>query len=161
MKNLLLIRHGKSSWESFTSDFERPLIPRGVDDISHVARKSISILPTHFIIWSSSAKRASETAMIFAKNIDFPTNEIIFKQELYTFDEHELEKIIKTCPNDCDTLILFGHNEAISNFVNKFGNIFVGHVPTSGLVSIEFEIDNWAEIKKGKTIKTLFPKNLK
>ena len=59
MKFLVLIRHGKSSWKSFNSDFERPLIQRGIEDISLIARKSISILPTHFIIWSSSAKRAS------------------------------------------------------------------------------------------------------
>lgn len=161
MKTLILIRHAKSSWESFTSDFERPLIQRGIEDISLVARNSITILPTHFVIWSSSAKRASETALIFAKNIDFPINEIIFKQEIYTFDEEELEKIIKSCPNDCDNLILFGHNEAISNFVNKFGNICIDNVPTAGLVLIEFETDSWSEIKKGKTIKTLFPKNLK
>ena len=94
MKTLVLVRHGKSSWESFVSDFERPLIQRGVEDISLVAKNSISILPTHFSIWSSTAKRASETALIFAKNIYFPSNKIIFKQELYTFDEQELEIII-------------------------------------------------------------------
>jgi phosphohistidine phosphatase len=161
MKKLILVRHGKSSWESFVRDFERPLIHKGIEDICLVAKNSFSILPTHFVIWSSAAKRASQTALLFAKNINYPIEKIIFKQELYTFDEQELETLIKSCPNNCDTLIVFGHNEAINNFVNKFGNIFIGHVPTSGLVLLQFDIDNWAAIKKGKTIKILFPKNLK
>jgi phosphohistidine phosphatase len=161
MKKLLLARHGKSSWDLPLDDIDRPLIQRGVDDINRVAIHAVSILPDSFIIWSSPAKRASETAHVFAKNIAFPVEKIIFKKELYTFDVYQLEKMIKSCPNDTNNLILFGHNEAISNFVNKFGNKFIDHVPTAGLVAIQFETDNWAEIQKGKTIQILFPKNLK
>ncbi len=161
MKTLLLIRHGKSSWESFLDDINRPLIQRGINDINRVALDAVSILPDSFIIWSSPAKRASETAIIFAKSITFPVEKIIFKNELYTFDEHQLEKIIKSCPNDNNSLILFGHNEAISNFVNKFGDKFIDYVPTAGLVAIQFETNNWAEIQKGKITQILFPKNLK
>ena len=125
MKTLVLVRHGKSSWESFVSDFERPLIQRGVEDISLVAKNSISILPTHFSIWSSTAKRASETALIFAQNISYPVESIVYKKELYTFDENQLEKVIKSCSNLFESVILFGHNEAITNFVNKFGDVFI------------------------------------
>lgn len=161
MKTLLVVRHGKSSWNLPIDDFDRPLVQRGVDDINRVAVHAVSILPDSFIIWSSPAKRASETAIIFAKSITFPIEEIIFKNELYTFDEHQLEKTIKSCLNDTNNLILFGHNEAISNFVNKFGDKFIDHVPTAGLVAIEFETNNWAEIQKGKITQILFPKNLK
>jgi phosphohistidine phosphatase len=161
MKTLIVVRHGKSSWNLPLDDFNRPLIQRGFDDINRVALEAVSILPDSLSIWSSPAKRASETALVFAKNIVFPIEKIIFKNELYTFDAYQLEKIIKSCPNEINNLILFGHNEAISNFVNKFGNRFIDHVPTAGLVAIQFETDDWAEIQKGKTIKILFPKNLK
>jgi phosphohistidine phosphatase len=47
----------------------------------------------------------------------------------------------------------FGHNAAITNFVNIFGDVSIENVPTSGFVSIEFDTENWIEIKKGKTKK--------
>ena len=69
--------------------------------------------------------------------------------------------MIKSCKNEFDSVILFGHNGAITNFVNKFGNIFIENVPTSGFVSLKFDSDNWQFIDRGRTIKTLFPKDLK
>lgn len=161
MKNLILIRHAKSSWDAPLNDIDRPLDNRGIKDAHIVALKSIKYLPKTFIVWSSIAKRASETAVIFAQNISYPIENIIFKKELYTFDENNLEQIIKSCNNSYYNIILFGHNEAITNFVNKFGDHYIDNVPTAGFVSLKFDTDNWQFINKGKIIKTLFPKDLK
>jgi hypothetical protein len=51
--------------------------------------------------------------------------------------------------------------KAITNFVNKFGDVFIENVPTSGFVSLQFDADSWNAINKGKTHKTIFPKDLK
>jgi len=161
MKKLILVRHAKSSWEGSVEDKARSLTKRGIRDAHLVSLEIPKYFPKNFIIWSSSAKRAVETAMIFTQNISFPIENIIFKDELYTFDAKELEKAIKSCNNDHDCLILFGHNAAITDFVNKFGDIFIENVPTSGLVSIDFDINSWEDIKKGKTRRTLFPKDFR
>jgi len=58
-------------------------------------------------------------------------------------------------------LIVFGHNAAMTNFVNKFGNVFIDNLPTSGFVSLQFDTDDWEKIKKGKTKKIIVPKDLK
>jgi phosphohistidine phosphatase len=110
---------------------------------------------------SSPAKRAHETAKIFSKAILYPLESIVFNDDLYTFDENKLEKVIKSNSNDFETIILFGHNDAITHFVNKFGDIYIDNVPTSGLVWLEFNTDNWETLCKGKTIKTIFPKKIK
>jgi len=161
MKNLILIRHGKSSWTAPLKDIDRPLDVRGINDAHLIAEHCEKFLPKTFLIWSSTASRASETALIFAQNFSYPVENIIFKNELYTFDEKELEKIVRSCHNDYDNVILFGHNEAITNFVNKFGDVFIDNVPTSGFVSLKFDTSDWQALKKGKTLKTLFPKELK
>lgn len=161
MKNLILIRHAKSSWDAPLNDIDRPLDQKGINDAHLVASNCIKFVPSNYIIWSSSAKRASETAMIFAQNILYPIESIVFKEELYTFDEKQLFNVIKSCSNVFESVILFGHNMAITNFVNKFGNIFIDNVPTSGFVSLQFDTDSWEKIENGKTIKTIFPKNLK
>jgi phosphohistidine phosphatase len=161
MKNLILIRHGKSSWEAPLKDIDRPLEHRGITDAHLVAANCLQFIPSTYIIWSSSAKRTQETAIIFCQNFLYPTESIVFKEELYTFDVNQLEKVIKSCSNDFENVILFGHNDAITNFVNKFGDAFIGHVPTSGFVWLQFDTDSWTKINKGKTIKTIFPKNFK
>mgnify|MGYP000677807352 FL=1 len=90
-----------------------------------------------------------------------PFENVIVKEDLYTFDDKKLTEIIKKCENKYDNLILFGHNEAITNFVNKFGNLFIENVPTSGVVSLQFDIENWNDLKKGSTLKTVFPRDFK
>lgn len=161
MKNLVIIRHAKSDWDLPVQDKDRQLTKRGIKDANLVSLKMSNIIPKKYIIWSSSAKRASETAIIFSKNISYPIENIIYKEELYTFDEKKLEEVIKSCSNDFENVILFGHNNAITNFVNKFGDVFIDNVPTSGLVFLQFDTDSWGKIKNGKTKKTIFPKDLK
>ena len=161
MKNLILIRHAKSSWEAPLKDIDRPLEQRGIKDAHLVAANCVKFIPSVFVILSSSAKRGAETALIFAQTILYPVESIIYKDELYTFDENQLEKVIKSSSNAFENVILFGHNAAITNFVNKFGDIYVDNVPTSGFVSLEFETDNWEKISKGKIKKIIFPKKVK
>ena len=161
MKQLLLIRHAKSSWDAPLHDFDRPLTGKGIQDAHLVSTHINHHIPKTFLVWSSAAKRAAETAIIFAQNLSFPIESIIFKVDLYTFDDRKLEQIIKSCPNDCDHLIVFGHNEAITNFVNKFGNVFIDNVSTSGFVKINFDSLSWNNIEKGITQKVVFPRDLK
>lgn len=161
MKNLILIRHAKSSWNAPLLDKDRPLAKRGMQDAHLMSTNIDAHLPKTFTMLSSTAKRASETAIIFAQNISCPLESIIFKDELYTFDDRQLENIVKSCNNDYDNVILFGHNDAITNFVNKFGNVFIENVPTSGFVSINFDSSDWKSIGKGETQKVIFPRDLK
>ena len=161
MKQLILVRHAKSSWDAPLRDFDRPLTSKGIQDAHLVSSHISAQIPKTFLVWSSAAKRASETAMIFVQNISFPVESIVFKEELYTFDERALEKIIKSCSDDYDHLMVFGHNEAITNFVNKFGNTFIDNVSTSGFVNIIFDQNSWEFIENGVTKKVVFPKDLK
>ena len=160
MKNLILIRHAKSNWDTPLKDIDRPLDQRGLKDAHLVSLSINDYIPKTYLIWSSIAKRASDTAVIFAQNLLYPMESIVYKDTLYTFDERQLETIIKSCSNSFDSLILFGHNAAITNFVNKFGDVFIDNVPTSGFVSLQFDTDHWEKINKGKTQKIIAPKDL-
>lgn len=161
MKSLFLIRHAKSSWDTPVQDINRSISQRGIKDAHLIASRLVKLIPKSFIVWSSKAKRAVETAYIFSEYFSIPFETIYFKDDLYTFDDVNLLKIIKKCKNEHDNLILFGHNEAITNFVNKFGDLYIENVPTSGVVVLQFETDNWEKISKGKTITTLFPSQFK
>ena len=161
MKNLILIRHGKSSWEFNKDDFDRPLAERGISDAGLVAQHVAHLLPQPYVIYSSSAVRARETAIQFALIFDYPLDKIELSNSLYTFDEHKLESEIRSLPDKHQNVILFGHNEAITNFVNKFGDMYIDNVSTSGFVSLAFESDNWQSINRGKIVNIVFPRDLK
>ena len=118
-------------------------------------------VPKTYLFFTSTAKRAANTALIFAQNFAYPLESIIYREDLYTFDESKLEKFIKSLINTCETVILFGHNGAITDFVNKFGDVFIENVPTSGFVLMKFETDDWSSINSGTIKKTIFPKKLR
>lgn len=161
MKNLILVRHAKSSWEVPVHDKDRGLTNQGMKDAHLISNEVKNLVPKTYLIFSSTAKRATNTALIFAQNFAYPLESIIYKEDLYTFDEYKLEKFVKSFNNSCETVILFGHNGAITDFVNKFGDVFIENVPTSGFVHMKFESNEWKNINSGKVNKTLFPKNLK
>lgn len=160
MKKLILIRHGKSSWDQPLEDHERPLSNKGILNSNKVFETIQTKLPERFLVWSSTAKRAHDTAKIFNEVLNIPQELTILKPELYTFDYQNLIKSIRNCENLIPNLILFGHNNAITDFVNTFGNKYIENVPTSGIVMLEFEEENWNEIQKGTILTTLFPKDL-
>ncbi|AWG22034.1 histidine phosphatase family protein [Flavobacterium faecale] len=161
MKNLILIRHGKSNWDVPFKDIDRPLDKKGMQDAHLMSSNICSFIPKTYVFWSSVAKRAADTAIIFSQNLSVPIESIVFKNDLYTFDDSQLEKIIKSCDNSFETLILFGHNGAITDFVNKFGDVFVENVPTAGFVSMQFATDSWKNIADGQIKKIITPKDLK
>ncbi len=160
MKSLILIRHAKSSWDFGVIDKQRPLEEKGISAIKKVAEKVASILPENLLFWCSTALRASQTSKIFCETLSIDALKINFIDKLYTFDESQLESEIKKCDDVIENLILFGHNEAITNFVNKFGNKYIENVPTAGFVYLQFEQSSWKNINGGKIIKTVFPKEI-
>ena len=160
MKNLILIRHAKSDWNNTTTDVNRPLSDKGIKDAFKVPDFIDKFLPKKFVVWSSIAKRAKDTAIIYAENLSIPLETIIFKNDLYTFDVNMLEKCIKSCDNKYSSLVLFGHNNAIIDFVNKFSNTKLDSVPTSSYISLTFKENNWQEISEGILQNAIFPKQI-
>lgn len=160
MLKIILVRHAKSSWQYHVSDHERPLKTSGINDIDIISKEFVGKVNPDLIL-SSDALRAKTTAEIFIANLNIDLKKIIFNHDLYDFSGADLIKTIKQCSNSVKELMIFGHNNAITNFANSYGTKIIDNVPTSGVVIIAFEIPNWKALKKGQTIQTLFPKDLK
>ena len=161
MKKLILIRHAKSSWKHDVIDHERPLNERGIADAHLVSNHLQSVIKNVDFLISSDAIRARSTANIFVSNLKIDIKQINLNHELYDFSGENLIKVIKSCNDDINDLMIFGHNYAITAFVNQFGTINIDNVPTSGVVIIQFDINTWGALKQGKTLKTIFPRDLK
>ncbi|MCB0451164.1 MAG: histidine phosphatase family protein [Confluentibacter sp.] len=161
MKKLLIVRHAKSSGEHHLNDHDRPLNERGISDAhlvsNHLNANDLAI----DLAISSDAVRAKTTANIFVENLHIQPSIFHVEPDLYDFSGNNLIRIIKNCDNRVHNLMVFGHNHAITAFVNTFGDRYIENVPTCGVVTILFDVDRWQDLTKGKTISALFPRDLK
>ncbi|MFA7687708.1 MAG: histidine phosphatase family protein [Moheibacter sp.] len=159
MKHLILFRHAKSSWEQNVNDKQRDLLEIGVERTRKSAAQLKVDLPFEPQNWfSSPAVRARKTAEIAAEYFTSPS--VQFDEDLYTFSFFDLLKTIKNFDNGFDSAIVFGHNEAFTEFVSRMGNQYINNLPTSGIAWIEFDTDQWSLIEKGNTRLIIRPKNL-
>lgn len=161
MKNLLLMRHGKSSWELNVSDEDRALLQRGISDAKLVGEELAGKGLEIDFAYSSPANRALHTAMICLRQLRYDLEQFSVVPELYDFTGNHVLNFVQNLPNDLNTVLLFGHNHAFTHIANSLGNQHVENVPTSGFVHLQFPDSTWKTIAKGKTIQTIFPKQLK
>jgi phosphohistidine phosphatase len=149
MKTLYLVRHGKSSWHyPELNDRERPLKGRGENDahlMGKVLRKK-KAAPDALV--SSPARRAQDTAKIFADELRFKGN-IHINEALYFHGPSQIMSVVNKTPDDVTQLFLFGHNPDTMDLANMFSGNGYDNVPTCGVVCIEFEAETWKETGTG------------
>lgn len=160
MKRLLLVRHGKSSWEFPVEDRNRPLKERAYRDAVLVVSKIHEVLEGSAVIWTSPAIRALETAKILKRELRIPDEDFFVKPALYTFSARELLKVIQSAAEEVKQLMIVGHNPALTEAANKLGDRYFENIPTTGLTVTEFENNSWRKVHNGRTVMSAFPKDL-
>jgi len=162
MKKLYIVRHAKSSWKyKQVNDMDRPLKQRGITDAHLIAKQLASSIKKPDLFITSSANRALHTALIFCDTFSYPLNNLQIKKQLYSFNDAYLTKTIQGLDNRFDSVIVFSHDHGINSFVNTFGDKPIAHVPTCGVIGIQFNETHWKNIQQGTTFLTAFPKDFK
>jgi len=159
-KRLRLVRHAKSSWKHDFQDINRPLKKRGIKDSNRVASHLNTSDFSPNLILSSPAKRAVKTAEIFIENLDLSHIPFETLKALYDFSGENLIQTIKNIDNSINDLLIFGHNNALTYFVNTFGSVPIENMVTSGYIEILFNENSWKDITQGISKKIVFPKDL-
>jgi len=159
MKNIIFVRHAKSSWESFSiPDHDRPLNARGKRDATNMGKKlkELGIIPE--IILSSSAKRAKKTAKKIASELNIEN--ILIEEELYHAPPIIFMQIISKITEQYKNVMIVAHNPAMTDIINNFTNDSIFNVPTTGIFSVKFNVNNWQEVsfENGKLQDFIYPK---
>ena len=167
MKNLVLIRHAKSDWGNpLTKDFDRSLNERGLRDapfMASILKEKISSVDK---IISSPAYRAMTTCKFFSSEYEFNEDKIYYDRGIYEDGQSTILSILKNLDNldeeikSPNTVFLFGHNPDITSTATYLSGERIDNIPTCGIVSIKFNINNWSEAIKvnGKREFFLYPK---
>lgn len=151
MKILYLVRHAKSSWkEPELKDDERPLNKRGKWDAPAMAKRLRKMGDIPDLMISSPAKRAFNTAKRFAGELKYPGKKIQKSRELYMGSTSDFVAVISNVKDKYKSVMLFGHNPGLTEFVNKIGTTNIDNVPTSGVVRIDFDFKDWGDVKNAK-----------
>lgn len=157
MKTLFIARHGKSSWiNSDIKDIDRSLDIRGIDEAYSVS-KSIAMSGVELdLILSSPATRAIHTALIHCRTLEFPENQLRIHDSLYYKNELNTMDLVSKQKSEIASLMVCGHNPTSTNLVNHFLPIPINNLQTSGVVQLNFDIENWSEIITTKPINATY-----
>jgi phosphohistidine phosphatase len=163
MKTLYIVRHAKSSWDfPELPDLDRPIIEKGINNTKKITNelKDKKVVVDHIIC--SHAKRARETAKIIATGINYPIEKIEVSKNIYEVSEEDILDVIFGVNDDTNSLMIIGHNPTFTQFANRFLDEQIELLPTSGVVSINFDTNSWLNVTKAKhkTTFILFPKQL-
>ena len=162
MKQLLILRHAKSSWaDSRLSDFERPLNKRGEKDAPRMGRllAEHDLVPQQII--SSAAKRARLTAEAVAENSGYE-GEITTTRELYMGMPDDYVELLNDLPDELNLVMVVGHNPGIEDLVEELTGMWE-RMPTAALAHVELPVDSWRVLKadtSGKLMNLWLPKEL-
>ena len=163
MKTIYIVRHAKSSWDSIDlPDDQRPLLEKGKKRtkkvIDYLLEKDIRV---DYII-SSHAVRANETARILAHALKYPVENIKIDPKVYFATGDTLLNQFFDLPSRFDAVMIVGHNPSLTHFVNYFISPPIDNLPTSGVVSLSFDTDQWEKvpIASRKTNFIVFPNEL-
>jgi phosphohistidine phosphatase len=150
MKELILIRHAKSSWDHpDLDDLDRPLNLRGEKDAPIMGKRLKKRNACPDIIITSPAVRAFTTANIIAREIGFPVEKIIIKEIIYKNTVVDLLELIHSLENNYNRVFLVGHNPAFSLLTHFLGGTSIDHLPTMGICGFSFNVTAWQEIAEG------------
>jgi phosphohistidine phosphatase len=151
MKTLFLVRHSKAvTRKANLPDFQRTLVKAGEKKSMSMAKKlkKEGVMPDLMI--SSTANRALETAHLFARNLAYPTHEIMVKDALYNeMSPEALLYLVRQVDNRVKSIMLFGHNPAFTDFASHLVRGFDQDIPKSGIVGIQFQKESWKDVSKG------------
>lgn len=150
MKNIIIVRHAKSSWVDFSlSDFQRPLDDKGLSDAPVMADRLFDAGYQVQKIITSNATRAKTTAQFFANKYGL---EMQFEGDLYHGEPEDYMMMIEELPESIHTVALFGHNPGITFIANMISHGITDDVPTCGIIvaqmgDIPWNKCNWDDMK--------------
>ena len=163
MKQLLIIRHAKSSWDlTALTDFERQLNDRGHSNAPMMAQRLIDKQITIDAFVSSTAVRALTTATYFAKTYQQNVETILQFDELYNASANTLLKVVSSLQKNIETAAVFAHNPGVTDFANMLTTTQIDDMPTCGIFAVKAHCDNWGDFKDAKKEFWFFdyPKNV-
>ncbi len=150
MRELLIMRHGKSDWHAPSgADRDRPLIPRGVRAARAIGRFLERAGRAPDRILASSAVRAHTTATLVNEAGGFGLP-VVVEPRLYEASVATVLDVVRLHgdrPRPAQRLLIAGHQPTSSALVAHLTGARTAF-PTAALACVALELDNWREVER-------------
>lgn len=148
MKQIYLLRHGKSARDGDVEDFDRPLKDRGIQASYTIGAflKKTGNVPE--LIVSSTANRAKTTAEIVAEESGYPGTPH-WEPNLYDGGDEAYLRALTQIKDSVESAMLVGHNPDMEEICSRLcadGNLAV-RMPTAALACIEASVTRWTDLE--------------
>lgn len=138
-RTLILVRHGKSSWEDASlSDRARTLAARGLRDAPLMGARLAHLGVKPDLILSSPACRALTTARLLAAELGYSPNHIAIDEGLYESDAGTLLGVVGALSDDLACVLLVGHDPAFTDLAHGFSS-GITRMPTCAVARFIFD----------------------
>ena len=157
MKDLILVRHAKSSWQDLSlDDFDRPLNKRGRKAAPLIGRWLIQQKIVPDLVLLSPAVRTVETWALFKEaGLQFGDEQQV--DELYLAGLEVLTQQVMRLNSSVSQVMLIGHNPGLEFLIDHLvGSVEEGEArvfyklaqkfPTCGVVHFRIAIESWSEL---------------
>jgi phosphohistidine phosphatase len=145
MKNLLIMRHAKSSWkDGALPDHERPLNKRGRHDAPRMGRLLRTQGPEPQAILASTAVRARATAAAVAEALAFE-GDISLQPGFYGDAPDAYFAALRGLPDSVETALLIAHNPGLEDLLATLTGD-EETLPTAAIAHVRLPIAAWPEL---------------
>jgi phosphohistidine phosphatase len=146
VKQLILFRHAKSSWDDDVDDVDRPLAPRGERDAPRMGKRLKARHARPALIIASHATRAQQTADLVARALGIGATQRKTDKALYLAPPDAILGVVAGQDDAHSCLLLVGHNPGLSELVNRLlPDLALDNLPTSGVVAIDLATTRWKD----------------
>jgi phosphohistidine phosphatase len=145
MKRLSILRHAKAAPHGSTkSDFDRPLAPRGREQVADFCRwAGEGFAPD--VAYVSTAARTLETYDLLQAGLgrSLPGER---RKALYLAEVEDLLAAVGET-GEAGEVLLIGHNPGLEELASRLLGKNLD-LPTCGFVRIDLPIENWSELRR-------------
>jgi phosphohistidine phosphatase len=150
MKELLVIRHGKSSWDDPSlADHDRPLAGRGREAAPEMGRRLRlrGVVPERLV--TSDAVRARDTAAALGEALGLGPEAVLLEPRLYTGSGTDVLAVVRRLDEAYERIGIVGHNPALHEFLHAASHLRLDKFPTAAVAHLRFPARRWSDIEPG------------
>lgn len=148
MLTITLMRHAKSSWDyPHLSDLERPLNKRGLKDAAFMASLFASLRWQDSRVLVSPSRRTLDTLNFFIQASVIRKECTKIADSVYEASSGDLLELLSKQNSEHRSILVVGHNPALTNLLNLLSGLNISNLPTCGVVSLSANGGQWSDIQ--------------
>lgn len=148
MKQLIILRHAKSSWKNGAlGDVDRPLSDRGDRDAPRMGKRLLSRHARPGLLLASHATRAQRTAKLVARALGIRAELIKTEESLYLAEPATVLALVAAQDDAHSCLLIVGHNPGLTDLANRLlPDLALDNLPTAGVIAIDVATMQWRDL---------------